>query len=140
MKPIVKVTLFSVLILVVIIIGMGIYLYNKKPADLQNSKVDYKISATLLATAFERDETAATVKYVNKVLEVNGIVVSSMANDQNVVTIALKTEKPLTFVICTFQDLGGLRQPGVGEEIVLRGVCSGTLIDVLMNNCVLVTE
>lgn len=140
MKPFVKVALFSVLLIAVIGIGTAIYLYNKKPADLQNSKVDYRITAPLLAIAFERDEAAATVKYVNKVLEVSGIVMSSMPNDQNVVTVALKTGSPLSFIICTFQDLGEMRQPGIGEEIVVRGVCSGMLIDVLMNNCVLVTE
>lgn len=139
MKPSVKIALFGVFFLAVIGIGTALYLYNKKPADLQNVKPEFTMTAGELLHAFESDEVNATVKYVNKVIDVSGVVATSLSGE-NTYTIALITGSSISFVICTFQNTSNMIQPLVGETITVRGTCSGYLMDVLMNNCVAIIK
>ena len=137
MKTSVKITLFVVFFIAVAGIGVALYLYNLKPADLSKVTADYTISSSTLLADFEKDEAAATTKYVNKVIEVTGIVATVLPGSDNSLTVSLLTGNKGTFVICTFVLKNINPSLKVGENITVRGKCSGYLMDVLMNDCVL---
>ena len=46
----------------------------------------------------------------------------------------------MTGVICSFKDVADPASINIkeGEIITVRGVCSGMLMDILLNNCVIV--
>ena len=46
----------------------------------------------------------------------------------------------MSSVICTFPKLTDPSKFKTGEEITLRGECSGFLMDVLLNNCSIVVK
>ena len=139
MKTSIKITLFIVFFLAVTAIGVALYLYNKKPANMQTSKADYVMMAPDLAKAFENDAVGASDKYVNKVIEVTGIIQYSGSINDGALSIAIKGTG-LSNVICTFQNIPEIMQTDTGVMITVRGVCSGYLLDVLMNDCVLVKK
>lgn len=137
MKPFVKIALFVVFFVALAGILIALYLFNMQHKDLQKAKPDYVISAVELQKAFEENETSAASAYVNKVLEVTGIIGSVKTGENNVLSIVLKTGSDLSTVICTFPSETDPAKFTPGNKITVRGDCSGFLMDVLLNNCVI---
>ena len=138
MKTYVKILLGVVLFVALAGIGAGIYLFNKQHKDLGKAKPDFVISAVDLQKAFEDNETSATAKYVNKILEIEGEVESVKTGEANVLSVTIKSSSDLSSVICTFPAVTDPAKFTAGSRVTVRGECSGFLMDVLMNNCVLV--
>lgn len=137
MRKNLKLVLIALAVLAVAGAAAGYYLYNLKPQDLGKAKSDFVITSAELLRAFEEDEVAATAKYTNKIVEVTGNVASVERGDNNTVNISLKTGSDFSSVICTFPSEVNPELIKVGSQISVRGVCSGYLMDVLLNNCVL---
>ncbi len=138
MKTSVKIALFVVFFLALAGILFGLYLYNLQSADLLKAKPDFTIAATDLQKAFENNEATANTLYLNKIIEVTGIIESVKQGEENAISISLKTENPLSAVICTFQKVPDSSKLKDGEQVTVRGECSGFLMDILLNNCVIV--
>ena len=102
MKTSVKIALFVVLFIALGTILTGLYFFNLKHKDMTKTKPDFTITATMLQKEFEDNESAATTKYVNKVLEITGRIASVKGLDNNIVNISLETGNDLSAVICTF--------------------------------------
>lgn len=140
MKTYIKIALIFVVFIAFAGILAGLYLYNLKSPDLARVRPDYVLTASALQKAFENNEDSASARYTKKVLEVTGNIASIKTGENNVISISLATESDLSSVICTFASL---KDPSVlkpGEEITVRGKCSGFLMDVLLNNCALIRE
>ena len=138
MKTSIKIALLVVFFLAVAGIGYALYLYTLKPKDLQKVKPDFVITAIDLQKAFETDEKASSAKYINKIIETGGEIVSVKPGEKNVLSISLRTGSDFSNVICTFPAPSDTTLFKKGNQITLRGECSGFLMDVLLNNCVAV--
>jgi hypothetical protein len=135
MKTSVKIALFIVTFIALSGILAALYLYNLKATDMSKAKPDFVISASALQKAFEADETAASAMYIEKILEVSGTIASVKSGENNILSISLVTGNDLSSVICTFPAITDHSKFITGNEITLRGECSGFLMDVLINNC-----
>jgi hypothetical protein len=135
MKTYVKIALFIVTFIALSGILAALYLYNLKATDMSKAKPDFIISAPALLKAFEDDETAASAKYIEKVLEVTGIIASVKSGENNILSVSLVAGSDMSSVICTFPAIADHSKFRTGDEITLRGECSGFLMDVLLNNC-----
>jgi len=140
MKTYVKVALFFVTFIALAAILAALYYYNLKATDMSKAKPDFILTASALQKAFEDDETKASVIYINKILEVTGNIASVKPAENNVVSISLVTDSDLSSVICTFPAVSDPSVFRVGDQITMRGECSGFLMDVLLNNCALIME
>jgi len=124
-------------------ISVGLYLYNKKHRDLSKAKPDFILTAHELLSAFENDEASASVKFINKVIEVSGLVSSvEFGSADSTLSITLTGKGNISGVICTFNGITNQSQVRVkvNQEVFVRGECSGMLMDVLLNNCFLVLK
>jgi hypothetical protein len=139
MKSYVKIALFAVLLIAVSGILVALHFYNLKPKDLKNVKPDFVITAVNLQKAFEENEKNATEKYVNKTVEVSGEIVSFKQGEKKSLNVSLKTGSDFSSVICTFPSADSTRF-AAGRQVTIRGVCSGFLMDVLLNNCALIEK
>ena len=135
MKTSYKIALAAVSVIAVAGVLFGLYMYNLKPKDLQKVKPDFVITATDLLKAFESDENTATAKFVNTIVEVSGTIQSVKPGENSALTISLNTGSDLSSVICTLQGNTEPTNFRTGEQITIRGNCSGFLMDVLLNNC-----
>ncbi|MCU0409588.1 MAG: OB-fold putative lipoprotein [Bacteroidales bacterium] len=134
MKTYVKVALGVVLLLAIAGIMAAIYLFLKEPADTARAKPEFTVTASGLLKDFAADEAAATAKYAGRIIEINGII-SEVRSDNNATTVALSTGDPMSSVLCTLApgaDASALKE---GRELIIRGECSGFLMDVLLKNC-----
>jgi hypothetical protein len=135
MKTSVKILLGVVLFIGLVGIGVGIYLFRMPHKDLGKAKPDFVITAVDLQKAFEENESAATAKYVNKIIEVSGTIESVKPGEGNSLNVTLKTGSDLSSVICTFVSSSNPTKLTAGNHVTIRGECSGFLMDVLLNNC-----
>jgi hypothetical protein len=138
MKPFVKIALFVVCFIALSAILAALYMYNLKHTDMAKAKPDFVITASSLQKEFEDNETAASTRYINKILEVTGTIASVKQAGNNVLNISLITGSDLSSVICTFPAIADSSKFRTGNEITLRGECSGFLMDVLLNNCAVI--
>ena len=138
MKKSAKTALSVVILLGLTGLGVGLYLYNKQDKNLRNEKPDFIITSTDLQRAFEEDEAASIARYVNKIIEVTGTIESVKAGEGNITSVILKTGSGLSSVICTLSSNADPAALVSGNEVVIRGECSGFLMDVLLNNCVII--
>ena len=137
MKSKVKIALVGIFLFGVLSLVIGLSLYFKKHKDLSATKPDYVVTAVMLQKEFEDNEKTASDKYINKIIEVNGTILSVTQADSNSINLSLKTESDLSSVICTFAATDPLKFRA-GEDVTIRGECSGFLMDVLLNNCALI--
>lgn len=121
--------------------GYGFYEFFRTHKDLAKVKPDFTLTVSDLSSAFENDEAAATKKYVDKVVQVTGPVASVETGSDSTINVTLRDTDALSGVICSFQGKG-IEDVSIkkGDVAVIRGECSGVLLDVLLNNCVLISK
>ena len=80
----------------------------------------------------------ASARYINKILEVSGIIGSAETGENNALNISLKTANDLLSGICTLPSAAGSDNFIPGKRVTIRGERSCYLMDVLLNNCVII--
>ncbi|MEZ4776701.1 MAG: hypothetical protein R3D00_26230 [Bacteroidia bacterium] len=119
-------------------VSAAIYLFNKPHEDVSGAEVAYSLTVDELFTAFNSDEAAANEKFLNKIVEVNGMI-GEKSDSPEGVTVILNATGEMFGVSCGFvgDDAAALRNLSAGEEITVRGICTGFLTDVNLTRCVL---
>jgi hypothetical protein len=135
-----RIVLWLVLLLAVGGILTALYMYNLKDKDMQKVKPDFTMTASELQKEFETDESVAGAKYINRIIEVTGEVESVNPGEDHTVIITLKTNNPFSGVSCTLEADTGSPELAAGNQVSLRGQCSGFLMDVIMNNCTVISN
>ena len=100
-------------------------MYNLKATDMSKAKPDFIVTASALQQEFEVDEAAASKRYVNMILEVTGKIDTIVPGENNSISVSLITENDFSSIICTFPAIADPSVLKPGEEITLRGGCSG---------------
>jgi opacity protein-like surface antigen len=126
-------------LVLLVIAGVSAYYYSvasQHPDPLKSD--DYiAVSSVQLYADFEKDEVAATKKYADKTLKVDGIVTKIELNEERY-TLYLNTNNEMGNVICEMNVseneklLPIISQP---KQIEVYGTCNGFLMDVQMNKC-----
>jgi hypothetical protein len=120
--------------------GVGYYMWNKPHAEI--GQPNFTITATELAAEFTADDAKATEKYVGSmdkmiVVQVSGTV-ASIENDSSGVSLSLETGDPINGVSCVLDKFTKQQKTDykVGDNVVLKGICTGKLTDVVIDRCV----
>ena len=118
--------------------AFGFYMYNKPHQDMTKSTADLKLSSTQLFADFEENETTANVKYLDKIVEVSGRVKEVSQDENGMTSLTLETESDMFGVICQLDNLTKHARTDFkeGEEVKLKGICTGVLMDVVLVRCV----
>ncbi|TXC81474.1 OB-fold protein [Luteibaculum oceani] len=116
--------------------AVGFYLYQKEVPSLADAKPAATLTAEELYSEFETSESAANEKYLGKVIEVSGKVVSTENRDGNV-SVLLSADSDLGGVQCSLDSTYREVKVKVGDELRLKCQCNGMLFDVALNRCVI---
>ncbi len=140
MKPLIRNLLIVAVALGAIGLLIGLYLFNKKDPDMAKVKPDFVIDVSSLVNEFSQDENAATAKYVDKVLEVTGPILAIEPTSDSSLNVTLSAENQMAGVSCSFKNAAdpSLQNINESETVTIRGVCSGMLMDIQLNNCAIV--
>lgn len=126
----------SFLLLVLTAGGYLYYLYQKPRANVATIKASYSLTPQNLYDEFVSNEAAATLKYVNKIIEVRGKVIEVQKMDSTAM-ILLGTEDNTGGINCSFQNASD-DLPGKGQIITVKGRCTGYLMDVNLVDAIVV--
>ena len=137
-----KTVLYIGLAAVLVAVIVGIYFYTLGQKDLTNVNADYALTARELYADFDADEQAANEKYLDKIIEVTGTVSSVEMSADTMLNVMLRSDSDFGGVQCTFNNTKDPSDLDInkGDNVVIRGICSGMLMDVQLHNCVLVSD
>lgn len=131
------------LVLVIAILAAGIYAYreyHRKPAALNELSADQVISADSLLAAYSLNEEAANKKFLGKVIDVTGTVAAITGQQDTVANVQLGAKEGIAHVSCSISlsEISKLKELSEGKVTTIRGVCTGYLMDVELNRCVII--
>ncbi len=108
--------------------GYHLYCTPRKTAAMQ--RADVRISAQQLYDAFAADEQAANRLYLDKVIEVTGVVLEvQQAGTGLGILLDAGVGKP-GGVHCSVTMGNGVKVPVAGNTVIIKGKCAGFLADV----------
>jgi hypothetical protein len=119
---------------IVITLITATYLYINQPHRSVYSEVAIETDAETLFHAFEQNETAANLKFLNKVVRVRGKINSIERNTDGKTILVLHVGDGMFGINCTLLSEHDLK---AGEEIVIKGICTGYLSDVVLTQCLI---
>ena len=125
-------------ILLLLLAGAGYawHLYDKPHSSAAGESADLTVNADTLYHQYQRDERAADQRYMGKVLSVSGKL-----------TEIQHSGKSEIWIIAAQPDGGGINcqlfagtkvdhEPKPGETVIVKGRCTGFLMDVNLADCV----
>ena len=114
--------LLSIAVILLLLAGIGYYMYNKPAVDIE-SATGKKVMATALYECFAKDSVLAKKDFTQKILQVSGTVTQVSNNQQNNVVVLLKTNTHGAFINCTMEE----PTPGIaaGSMVEIKGICNG---------------
>ncbi len=119
--------------------SIGMYLWFKPVPGIESLETELTIPANDLFLAYEADENSANEAYLNKVIEVTGLVREVKTNEAGFPVVVLETDDMMFGVICEFESKTPLpKDVQVGALITIKGLCNGKLLDVVLNRCLFI--
>jgi hypothetical protein len=131
-----KKTWLLILLLGAAVAGVvGYVMWNKAPAKVEDSK-GTAVTATDLCMKFSSNEQEANQAFLNKALEVSGVVSEVIKNQDGASVVMLKGDDAGMSVQCTMREKD--ISVDAGKMITVKGFCSGnTMFDVLLTDCII---
>lgn len=120
--------------------GYGYYMYNKPVESLENVRSDHEIAAKDLLAKYEIDESKANELYLDQVLEVSGEVAKIEAEEGGKTSIYLDTGSMMSSIICELDDRSSANGISVGDNVTIKGLCSGYLMDVVLVRSIIINQ
>lgn len=137
-----KGTSAATILLAVIIVVAGFCIlpniidgFNKaKVEDAIQQEPAISITASELIAAYDENEVAADGKYKNKNLEVTGTI-ASIGSGINDPYIVLRDGDSYIGIQCYFENQSGLANLKKGDQITIKGIGKGKLLNVNVEKC-----
>lgn len=133
-------------ILIIVFAGLVIglaalwYTFRKPDVSVDTKKAEVEINASSLLEAFENDEAKANELYLGKIISVTGNV-ESISEDSVGISVFLKEDGDFAGILCSFHpSIEEATQLTRGNSVEIKGICSGYLMDVVLNRCALVSK
>lgn len=113
---------------------VAVYLYINQPhRSIQNAE-GISIDADSLFLAFAQNEATANALYLNKVLVVQGKIKSIDQNAEGKAVVVLEAGDLMFGINCTLDGEFTLKE---GDEVTVKGICTGYLADVVITQAVI---
>ena len=132
-------------LIVLVILGVAAYAYReytRKPADLDTVQAEASVDAAALVQLYEKDEQQANTLYLGKAIDVTGVVSEINNQKDTSVNIMLGNKDDMHRVSCllNINQVDKVKNIQSGQKISLRGICTGYLLDVELNRCVIINK
>lgn len=108
--------------------------------NISKAKADFVLPANKLFNEFDSNEAKANKKYMDRIIEVSGNIAEINEDQKGAKVITLKSKDDFSGVLCTLNEneTTTLNSYKINQPIKIRGVCTGMLMDVVLNKCVIV--
>lgn len=124
----------AVVVLIIIGVCTAYYMWTK-PAPKAEDIKGITITAVQLNKEFTDDEKKANASYLDKVIEISGVVMETTTNQDGGVALILDSGDPMAGVQCTMRDKGATAAKG--QTVTVKGFCRGNNMGVMLNDCII---
>ncbi len=135
-------TISWLVLLVVVFCGfLFIKMYRSSPIDINKETAALSISSKKLLTTFSTNEVSANSTYVEKIIVVKGEIKKiNHINDRY--TVILQGQSDISHILCdmSLSQIKDVKKLEIGQNVEIKGICKGYLMDVIMLNCILVNK
>ncbi len=135
-----KYFIFAGVLLCLIGLGLGYYLYNKPRDSAAAVQTDRHVKAKELYLAFVKEEQAANAFYVNKVLDISGTVASVQQENGSTAILLTAGEDAAGGVNCSLAPGEEKHLPKAGDVVHIKGRCTGFIMDVSVVDAVVLRD
>ena len=127
----------TISVALMLVIFVKFYVFKNAETSVSSKKADIVMLAGELLKDFNTDENLANNKYLNKIITVKGLV-DNIADNKTDVSVYLKLKDETSGVLCSF-DRAEFKKSAIkaGTQVSIKGICSGYLMDVVLNKCAL---
>ena len=109
---------------------------DQSPKVTSDSNPSVTISASKLYKEYNENEIAADEKYKGKIIEVTGVI-RDIGNDiMDNAYITLVGDEYFGDIQCYFNEKSVVAKLSKGKRITVIGSCSGLMMNVQINNCI----
>lgn len=128
----------TVLTLITIVIVVVFKTYNKPHINVAKTTPDITVLPEALIHEYETDENSANSKYLDQIIQVTGPI-SKIESEQDKTIITIGKEELFGNVDChmSSEEKNQFIQLKVGQEVTIKGVCTGYLMNVILVRSVL---
>jgi hypothetical protein len=123
--------------LAVTIAAIAVYFYVNKPHRSVSEETALRVSADSLFQAFQANEAEANAKYLNQVIVVSGKVKTVETNTEGKTVIVLDAGDLMFGVNCTLAESTTV---AVDQVVSIKGICTGYLADVIINQAIVESQ
>lgn len=125
------------LFLITLVFSFGVYMYFKPSEKVVLAEALYEVNAESIYREFSDNETEANKKYLNKVITVEGKVSEMLTIDSTGLNVTLSSDNPLFGVSCQLPMETIKTKLKIGDDVRIKGLCTGKLMDVVLVRCVI---
>ncbi|MDX2304991.1 MAG: hypothetical protein NW226_19425 [Microscillaceae bacterium] len=115
------------------------YMYYKPHPKASGKPADFIVTAQEFLKSYTEDEAAADAKYLDKIIEVKGLIKQISPADDGSMTITLGDKSEIGGVSAALlqTETEKIKNLKVGDKVTIKGFCSGYLMDVIMVKCMI---
>jgi hypothetical protein len=111
------------------------FTFRTAETSVASVKADSELTAASLLEDFVSDENHANSLYLGKVILITGAI-NSISEDSLGVSVYLKESNADAGVMCSFdKENVNINQLDKGQIVKIKGICTGYLMDVVLNKC-----
>ena len=111
-----------------------VFVYSKTHHHNVADEKGLFVQAGQIVKDYENDEAGANKKYLNKAIEIQGLILKKEKDQAGNTTITLKSGDPMANIFCTLKP--GEASKLHGNQMLIKGICTGYLSDVVLNDAV----
>ena len=127
-----------IIILILVGVSIGLLFYFKPHTKMEKMTADEKVTAVELYESYVKDEQASDKRYLDKVVEVDGVIKEVELRDGNTASILLESGDIMFGVSCEMDFTIEIHRNDFksGEAVKLKCICTGYLMDVVLTRCI----
>ncbi|MEO6233159.1 MAG: hypothetical protein ABJB11_01500 [Ferruginibacter sp.] len=114
--------------------------YQRELPDFTHAKPAVETTVATLIDEYENDEVKADQQYLGKPIQVSGLITEIVNQHDTLVNVFLGDTNSLHKVSCLLgkSQVESVKKYRHGQAVVIKGICTGYLMDVELNRCVIV--
>ena len=131
------IALAIIALIIAIVFGL---IFNAPKASVQSKNVDFTLSASELFQEYSENQSVADQKFIDQIIQISGTIFEISEDQQGATVFLLTTGENSAGVLCTMTvtESTKVKTKKIGDAIILKGFCSGMLMEVVLNRCQLV--
>ena len=132
-----KIILIVLLVMALLVACYLVNLYNKPHINVAETTPKIELMAKTLLDDFQNDENVANLNYLGQIIQVKGTI-TSIENG----TVTLGNSDSFGSIICnlSLEESKHILDLKEGQNISIKGICTGYLMDVILINSVIVKQ